>query len=183
MYNFITLSFAKKVSITLFLLLVCAYQTVQAQTPHNSLCFTITVAATTNTACEQNLCDPDQGQCSHCYEVTITNTGCTGLTINTLTMTTPGDQIGDCRSICSPSGDFLVYTSTETPMTRCSWAGPRYLTYLGNGGNGLPPNGTAKFIICRKQPLTPPGTTPLRYKFSCGCNCGGSPCDDGWIDF
>lgn len=177
MTNFNSISFAKKVSLTLFVLVVCGLQTLQAQTVSNSTCFTFSVTST-STTCSTNNCDDPPGNCNtNCYEVTVTNTGCSGLTINALTMTTPGDQVADCRSVCSPSGDFNVSTDTYNPFTDCSWAGPRYLTYIGNGGNGLAYLGTAKFVICRKE------TGSITYTFSCGCSCSGTPCTNATITF
>ncbi len=184
MYNLKSISFAKKVSLTLLVLLCFAYQTGWAQTVSNSSCFTFSVATTSN-YCDTNFCDdaPNAGRCTtYCYEVTVTNTGCSGLTINRLIMTTPGDQYYDCRAICSPTGDFFTHLYGETvEIDECSWAGPRYLEYVGNGGNGLPYLGTAKFIICRKAQII--SGSPITYTFSCGCNCGSTPCTDGSITF
>lgn len=181
MNNLSIASVVKRFSITFLLLFV--FGQVSAQTVTNSSCFTLSV--TTSTAqCSTNMCDeyPNDGQCTYCYEVTVTNTGCSGLTINRLTMTTPGDNSGDCRAICSPTNDFFPHLDGETnSITECSWAGPRYLEYLGNGGNGLPYLGTAKFIICRKAPLNVPPS--LTYTFSCGCSCGGTPCTNATITF
>ncbi len=174
-------SFVKKISMLIFTFVLFSSVHAYAQpTITQSNCFTLTVATTSST-CSSNECDPEpyNGQCGECNEFTITHDKCSGLTISMITLTTPGDNSYDCRSVCG-GDDFDAYVTTGGVDYDiegiCSWAGPRYMPYLKNNGS-IPYLGSAKFIICRKN------SNPINYTLTVTGNCGGTPCTGATITY
>jgi hypothetical protein len=179
-------SFTRKVSVALLFvtLLMSGSQLARSQmkprVSQQSNCFTISIVATSDLTCNWNNCDVPAGQCEHCYEVTITNDKCPGLTLQHFSWATPGDNNFDCRTFCSPDNDFTITSSTQDT---CSWFGPRTFSYTGNNGNGLTYGNSFRMFLCRKQNSIP--GIDLEYVFSVvgGLTCGGTPCGDAKIIF
>lgn len=175
----ITLSLKRYVgtSFAILVFLLCCVSLANAQVIfQQSSCFTITIAASSDSCGTTQKCGTPNLSCDVCYEITIKSDKCPGLNPTSFIFSSNQDQNGDCRFVCSPSGDFVVTNWLGVPIA-CSWGGPRTLTYTGAGG--LQDLATAKFLLCRQVGAP----SPVRYQISCGCSCNGVPCTTAVIDF